>query len=95
MGAQTLLLPYVAQFYPSEIRATGAGSAIGIGRVVGIAGPVLGGVLMAAVSFRVDFLAFAIASLIPVITLGLVREKYGAYHRISSKQNPIANPREG
>lgn len=47
-GCQNMSIAFVAQCYPGRIRTTGLGIANTIGRVGGILGPTLGGVLMAA-----------------------------------------------
>lgn len=48
IGAQLLTVALCATFYDDSLRATGVGSAVGIGRIGAIVGPVLGGVLLAA-----------------------------------------------
>ena len=45
-GAQAGLNALAAMFYPTAIRATGIGWALGVGRVGAIIGPSLGGVLL-------------------------------------------------
>jgi AAHS family 4-hydroxybenzoate transporter-like MFS transporter len=47
-GAQGGLNALVASFYPTAIRSTGIGWALGIGRIGSIVGPVLGGVMLSA-----------------------------------------------
>lgn len=46
IGAQIASNALAADFYPTAIRATGVGWALGIGRVGSILGPILGGVLL-------------------------------------------------
>lgn len=46
VGSQIGINAVCAQLYPSEIRATGVGWALGIGRVGSILGPLLGGVFL-------------------------------------------------
>ena len=46
IGGQTASNALAADFYPTAIRATGVGWALGIGRIGSILGPVLGGVLL-------------------------------------------------
>jgi len=48
VGAQLGINAVVANVYPTAIRSTGVGWALGIGRVGSILGPVLGGLLIAA-----------------------------------------------
>jgi len=46
-GAQSGLNALAASFYPTSIRSTGVGWALGIGRIGSIVGPVLGGIMLA------------------------------------------------
>ncbi len=48
IGAQTTLNAATAMLYPTQIRATGVGYAMGIGRIGSIVGPIVGGMLIAA-----------------------------------------------
>jgi len=45
-GAQSGLNALAAGFYPTPVRATGIGWALGVGRIGSIVGPSLGGVLL-------------------------------------------------
>ena len=64
-GGYNGVWPLAAAAYPSEIRATGVGWAIGIGRSGAIIGPMLGGVLMdAKVAFPVLFAAYCLPLLL-------------------------------
>jgi AAHS family 4-hydroxybenzoate transporter-like MFS transporter len=45
-GAQTTMIGFTAGLYPTAIRATGVGSAFGIGRIGTIIGPIYGGAMM-------------------------------------------------
>lgn len=47
IGGQPGLNALAATYYPTAIRSTGVGWALGVGRVGGIVGPVLGGILLA------------------------------------------------
>jgi MFS transporter, AAHS family, 4-hydroxybenzoate transporter len=58
-----------ARLYPTEIRATGVGWAVGAGRIGAIVGPLLGGFLIAAgLSMATNFMVFAV----PTIISGIV-----------------------
>ncbi len=46
IGAQAGLNALAANFYPTRIRSTGVGWALGIGRIGSIAGPILAGILL-------------------------------------------------
>ena len=45
-GGQTAINALSATYYPTDLRATGIGAGLGIGRIGAIIGPVVGGVLM-------------------------------------------------
>lgn len=61
IGAQILVLGYVAMHFPVEIRATALGWTLGIGRFGAITGPLFGGFLLSSgVSTVWNFYAFAI-----------------------------------
>jgi AAHS family 4-hydroxybenzoate transporter-like MFS transporter len=65
IGGQTVSNALTADFYPTAIRATGIGWALGIGRVGSILGPILGGVLLSyGGSARRVFWAAAVPALI-------------------------------
>ena len=64
VGGQTAANALAATFYPTSVRATGVGWALGIGRVGSIVGPLVGGVLLAQKwSPAAVFLAAAAAAL--------------------------------
>jgi len=46
IGGQTMSNALAADFYPTPIRATGVGWALGVGRIGSILGPILGGLLL-------------------------------------------------
>ncbi len=46
MGSQTAMFGLAAGVYPTAIRATGIGSALGVGRIGSILGPLIGGALV-------------------------------------------------
>ena len=61
VGAQGGINALSGLIYPPNIRATGAGWALGLGRIGGVAGPLLGGALIAhGFSARQIFLAAAV-----------------------------------
>ena len=60
--------PLATSFYPPQVRSTGLGWAMGVGRIGAVIGPMLGGVLLAAkVSLPIIFATFAV----PVVLAGL------------------------
>ncbi|WP_156994135.1 MFS transporter [Pseudonocardia acaciae] len=69
-GAQNLLLAYIATFYPPHSRGSGLGLAVALGRLGGIAGPVVGGLLLAGgATAEQNFLVFAAAPLLALAAL--------------------------
>jgi AAHS family 4-hydroxybenzoate transporter-like MFS transporter len=74
IGAQLTAVSLAAVFYPTSVRATGIGWAMGIGRIGGIAGPVIGGILIGAgVAVNGLFIAAAAASFIAAIAILAMR----------------------
>jgi AAHS family benzoate transporter-like MFS transporter len=70
IGTQNLANSYVSQFYPISIRSTGLGWALGIGRIGGIVGPMLGGVLLASsLTLQLNFIVFAIPGVIAALAV--------------------------
>jgi MFS family permease len=65
------LYSVAARIYPTEIRNTGVGWAVGAGRIGAIVGPLLGGLLIGlGLSMSINFIVFAIPTLIGgIITL--------------------------
>lgn len=64
-GGQTAANALTAEFYPTAIRSTGVGWALGIGRIGSIIGPTLGGLLLAGgVGTRQIFWVAALPALI-------------------------------
>lgn len=67
-GAFTGLYAVAARIYPTEIRTTGVGWAIGAGRVGAIVGPIAAGLLLGAgVSIATTFAVFALPMLIAAV----------------------------
>jgi AAHS family 4-hydroxybenzoate transporter-like MFS transporter len=65
VGAQNCNNGIAAKFYPKEIRATGVGWALAVGRIGSIFGPTVGGLLLATgVPIRTIFLVAAIPPLV-------------------------------
>ena len=67
IGAQFGINALAAAFYPSALRATGVGAALGLGRIGSIVGPVLGGWMIGAGWSLPDIF---IASAIPTLVAG-------------------------
>lgn len=95
-GTQINTNAYVSQFYPSGIRSTGVGWELGIGRIGGILGPTLGGILLSSqLPFHINFLSFAIPSIFGAIAILLVQEKYCQIKKAQIKSSePILKAQE-
>ena len=75
MGNQSLLNAFVSQYYPNHVRSTGVGLANGVGRLGGMLGPTLGGVLLSInVSIGLCFLVFALPGVCAALALFFVRK---------------------
>jgi MFS transporter, AAHS family, 4-hydroxybenzoate transporter len=73
IGGQNASHALTAEFYPTRIRATGVGWALGIGRIGSIVGPLLGGQLLATGAvIRQIFWAAALPALIATAAAGSV-----------------------
>jgi MFS transporter, AAHS family, 4-hydroxybenzoate transporter len=65
-----------AKLYPTRIRATGVGWAVGAGRIGAVVGPMVGGVLIGAGwSMSSNFIAFAIPALLAGVITVLIKVK--------------------
>jgi len=74
VGGQAGINALAATYYPTELRSTGVGSGLGIGRLGAIVGPLIGGQLMAMKwSSRELFLAAAIPALVSAIVMLAMR----------------------
>lgn len=64
-GGVTAMYAVGTKMYPTEVRATGVGWAIGVGRIGAVISPFIGGILIAmGVSMEINFIIFAIPLLI-------------------------------
>jgi MFS transporter, AAHS family, 4-hydroxybenzoate transporter len=75
-GGQKSVIALAAIFYPTPIRSTGVGWALGIGRVGGIGGPLLIGALAYQLSAASLFYAAAGPMLLAGILVMLLGVKY-------------------
>jgi AAHS family 4-hydroxybenzoate transporter-like MFS transporter len=79
VGAQPTLNTLAATYYPTYLRSTGLGWALGIGRGGSIVGPVLAGQFLAwQWGTRDIFFAMAVPTVISVIAILLLRQVIGA-----------------
>lgn len=80
IGGQILLLAYMSQFYSSNIRATGLGMALGVGRLGAILGPILCGWLLSlSLPINYNFIALSIPCIIAVISVSMI------YYKLKNK----------
>jgi AAHS family benzoate transporter-like MFS transporter len=88
VGTQNLVNPYISEFYPKEIRSTGVGVTVGVGRIGSILAPILVGLLLVINSEPQNaFIAFAIPSILGGIALLFVQERYGSYDQLVVSQH--------
>jgi MFS family permease len=73
-GAFTGLYAVAARIYPTEIRTTGVGWAIGAGRIGAIVGPIAAGLLLGAgVPISWTFAVFALPMVIAAVFVTRIR----------------------
>lgn len=73
IGTTILVNAYTATFYPAQMRATGLGWALGIGRLGAILGPVYGAfVLSSGWGLNANFYAFAIPAMLGGLVMLLI-----------------------
>jgi AAHS family 4-hydroxybenzoate transporter-like MFS transporter len=88
-GAQGGLNALAASFYPTAMRSTGVGWALGIGRIGSIVGPVLGGVMLSLEwSPQQIFLAGALPAFIAAVAVLLSNRIRGSGTAYSSGPDP-------
>jgi MFS transporter, AAHS family, 4-hydroxybenzoate transporter len=79
VGSQMCMVAVSANFYETSLRATGLGAILGVGRIGGIVGPVLGGLLVGAGAgppavFGVAAAA-ALCAAMAIVVMGIVTRK--------------------
>lgn len=72
-GTQILVIAAVADFYPSALRGTALGLALGFGRIGAVVAPTLAGVLNLGV--RSDYLLFGVSDLLSSLSLTVLARK--------------------
>jgi MFS transporter, AAHS family, benzoate transport protein len=73
IGTQVLIYGFVSNYYPTSTRAAGVAWAAGFGRLGGIAGPLIGGLLLAAaLDLKWIFLTFALIAVVGAVVTALV-----------------------
>jgi AAHS family 4-hydroxybenzoate transporter-like MFS transporter len=83
-GAQAGINAASASFYPTAMRSTGVGWALGIGRIGSIVGPVFGGVLLSMQwtpqQILLSGMAPALCAAVAVLMSKLLQASASAYH---------------
>lgn len=75
IGSQGILNNLAAMTYPVQIRASGEGFTLGIGRLGSILGPTIGGALLGAFdSTSVLFVAVAVAGVLAAVTVSTIKK---------------------
>jgi AAHS family benzoate transporter-like MFS transporter len=89
IGTQIIMNSYISMYYPVEMRSSGLGWALGIGRLGAMAGPIIGGILMGvSLPYYQNFIVFAIPGVIALIMIMMVQEKYSS----TVQEKPLINP---
>ena len=82
LGSQLCLNAIAAAFYPTPMRSTGVGWAMGLGRVGSIVGPVIGGVLL-TLGWETATLFFVMAAPAVVAALSVAALMAGHKQRLA------------
>ncbi len=78
IGTQFCMNALAASAYPTAVRATGVGYALGVGRIGSVLGPVIGGMLLSfGWSAGALFLAAAVPAAVCAVAVALLRLQYG------------------
>ena len=76
VGTQNLTHSYTSQFYPITMRSTALGWALAVGRIGGILGPTIGGILLSSsLTLQLNFLIFAIPGVIAALAVFLANQQ--------------------
>lgn len=79
IGTQILLNGYVANYYPTRARGSALGWSLGVGRVGGICGPLLGGVIIgAAIGFQWNFYVFGLTAVLAGLLVAFIAPRPAA-----------------
>jgi len=90
-GGQKSVNALAVIFYPTAVRSTGVGWALGVGRIGSIIGPLLGGWLMARGWSNVNIFEFAsLPMLCAALVVSAMGLRYGSNHKgyVSDKKRP-------
>jgi MFS family permease len=88
-GAQNVINGYIPPYYPPSMRSTAMAYNFGFGRLGGIFGPALIGLLMSMnFSYEATLIALAFPSLISTAGIIAIREKYSYACRPATVEAP-------
>ncbi len=77
VGAQNLVQVYMSQYYPVYVRSTALGTTSSIGRIGGMLGPLIGGLLLSlSLPIQSVFMAFAIPGVCSALAIAMVRTRH-------------------
>ncbi|MEJ9233130.1 aromatic acid/H+ symport family MFS transporter [Peribacillus butanolivorans] len=94
LGIMNISAPYISDYYPRAIRTTGIGYAFAAGRIGSILAPTLLGFLLTTnIAPQMNFMFFAIPSLIAAFAFFSIREKHGTYDK--TNQMTITEKKSG
>ncbi|CAB3763386.1 MULTISPECIES: MFS transporter [Burkholderia] len=95
-GVQGVANAYVAQFYPADIRSTGIGMTLGIGRLGGIASPIAIGLLL-SLHLPVQHVLHVVAAfcILQAIAMWLVDDRAADFARARSTSASAAHDTPG
>nr|WP_120492001.1 aromatic acid/H+ symport family MFS transporter [Corynebacterium lactis] len=75
-GTQILIIAAIATFYPSELRGTALGWALGVGRIGAVLAPQLAGLLLSwDLGVASNYLLFAVSALLSAVSLVVLAAK--------------------
>jgi AAHS family benzoate transporter-like MFS transporter len=88
VGAMNLGNPYITEYYPREIRATGTGYAQAIGRIGSILAPTLIAMLLVGgMDSNAAFATFAVPSILAALGYILIQEKYASFDKVMKEDD--------
>ncbi|SAL84387.1 4-hydroxybenzoate transporter [Caballeronia arvi] len=93
VGAQYGLYAVAGMIYPTSFRSAGVGSAISVGKIGSVSGPVIGGLLLSmhlpiAQLFYAASLLFLVAAVFSTILALLYRKRFGETQAVASAVEP-------
>jgi MFS transporter, AAHS family, 4-hydroxybenzoate transporter len=90
IGGQTGINALASTFYPTFIRSTGVGWALGIGRIGSIAGPGVGGILIALKwPTTAIFIIGGVAALCAAVALFAMGRTQAARDQLAARPSPV------